>query len=344
MDDFSFLITSYEGHEKDVLLLLNRNRPKPKDQRYLDWRYTCQDGPFPPVIFWVLRGENPVGMAGIVFRPYFVGSKIYHVGVLGDIALDEEYRGRGIAREWFSFANEYLREHNHRLTFVLSNRLAERALSRSGWRTVDAIHSYVFLLNPEDKIAARLRSRAVAKVFALGYSFLNSIRLRTCRKKGFSMKLLADFDDLVSWLWEAIPKGGIITRDRSKQAFRVRYLFHPDHDQFQICRFSRNGKPAGIVVHTVSEDLRHCLIYELIVLDDRMIAPIMALFIQHILVETAVSSIRFNMNTGHPYARVLKKMGFIRRERIQALQVWDDGNLGLTDKTLWFITAGDKDV
>ena len=344
MNDLRFSTTPYKGHEKDVLLVLNRNRPEPKEQRYLDWRYTSQNGPVDPVVFWVCHGNKRVGMAGIVFRPYLIDGRQEFVAVLGDIALDEAYRGSGIAQRFFRFINEYLGEHGHPLALVLPNTAAEKAISRCGWHTVDDIVSFVFLLNPSDKIVARLRVKRLADAFGQGYRLLNSIWLRIWRKKGFAVDFPADFDDPVSELWRDMSKEGIIIRERSPKALHARYRLHPDSSGFLICRVTSNSRPVGIIVYSMSEDRRHCFLYELLVGNINVIRPVMAVFIDRILNEYPVTSLRINLNTRHPYTLTLRKMGFIKREKIQALQVRDDGSPRLTEKRLWIITAGDKDV
>ena len=344
MEDISFAVSSYEGHELEVLQLRNRNRPEFKEQRYLDWRYTCRDALFPPVIFWVRQGERQIGMAGIVFRSYLINGRVHQVGVLGDIALDKPYRGRGIACDFFHFINEYLKEHSHPLAFVLPNLVAEKALARCGWHTVDEIASFVFLLNPVDKIAARLRLRWLSRVLGLGYRFLNSIRLRSWREEGFFANFPADFDDTVSGLWRDVPKEGIIIRERSPRALHARYRLHPDSARFRIFCVSRGGSPVGIIVYSVSDDRRQCFIHELLVDNTRVIPPVMALFVDIALNEATIVSLRLTLNDAHPYAQTLKKMGFIRRDTIQALQVLEDGKAPLTGEAAWFMTAGDKDV
>src|SRR4051794_28822660 len=91
--EYRVAFTSYDGEEDHVLRLRNLTRETIQDRSYLDWRYRSPPGQPKPIIAWVLdaRGGR-VGMAGLIFRPYWIDGALAAVAVLGDIALNEDLR------------------------------------------------------------------------------------------------------------------------------------------------------------------------------------------------------------------------------------------------------------
>src|SRR5438445_1861291 len=90
---YRLAVTGYAGFEGEIQRLRNANRPLARTATYLNWRYAGSAGAPDPKIFWISDGtERFLGMAALIFRPFWVNGELQHVAVLGDISLDAGLR------------------------------------------------------------------------------------------------------------------------------------------------------------------------------------------------------------------------------------------------------------
>src|SRR5438874_1914163 len=135
--EFSCEVTGFHGYEQEILSLRNANRDEPETLAYLDWRYRRSADSPEPQVFWLLTPERQrIGMASVVFRPYWSNNTRVQTAVVGDISLDTRWRGRGLGQALLRFMTEYLDVHfPQQPAFVIPTEAARRALSKVGWVT-----------------------------------------------------------------------------------------------------------------------------------------------------------------------------------------------------------------
>src|SRR5205823_3553504 len=93
--EFSCEVTGFHGYEQETLA-------------YLDWRYRRSADSPEPQVFWLLTPERQrIGMASVVFRPYWSNNTRVQTAVVGDISLDTRWRGRGLGQALLRFMTEY---------------------------------------------------------------------------------------------------------------------------------------------------------------------------------------------------------------------------------------------
>src|SRR2546430_5984453 len=110
--EFSCEVTGFHGYEQQILGLRNANRDEPETLEYLAWRYRRSADSPEPQVFWLLSPDRQrVGMASVVFRPYWSNNTRVQTAVVGDISLDTRWRGRGLGQVLLRFMTEYLDVH-----------------------------------------------------------------------------------------------------------------------------------------------------------------------------------------------------------------------------------------
>ncbi len=83
------------------------------------------------------------------FRPYYINGRREPVAVIGDIALDARWRGRGLGRTLLRFMTTHLEQHYPRhAAFVIPTESARRALEACGWHTGGTLSPVVYVLDP----------------------------------------------------------------------------------------------------------------------------------------------------------------------------------------------------
>jgi len=206
-ENFTFSITGYKGYEEEVLQLRNNNRPKPQTRTHMDWRYLGQYLSMKPLIFWIHNSKGArVGMASLIFRPYWVSNKIYDFAVLGDIALNKELRGKGIAKKLFLFINSHIEKQLYPCALVIPNEAARKSLSSAGWKVQEELPHYVNLFSPSDKIYSIIKNRMLSDILGLTFKLIKTIRLSFSPTKGLTATVVNKFDESINLLWESMKK------------------------------------------------------------------------------------------------------------------------------------------
>jgi len=347
MADFSFCTTPYLGFEDEVLRIRNRNRSVSQTRAYLDWRYLGQEAQSPPEIFWVKASSTGsfIGMAALIYRPYWLGCKKYDLGVFGDISLDREYRGTGLADKFFLFIRQQLRQKTSPCIFVIPNIAAEKVLGRCGWLEYDRFVHHVLLLRPRAKIHEMVKIKSVSVILTFLYLFFLKMKLRGIETDGLTINTVSEFNEEFTDFLEAFPRESLCIRDKSRRSLQWRYRDHPDGDSYSIVTFRKGGVLIGYLIYSVNGGRTTLTVYDLMVMETKYLRGCIKLFIGFVNENIQVDSIRIALNATHPYCGFLKKIGFSARKGGQAIQILVPGHAGASVKEYqWALTTGDKDV
>jgi len=345
MDDFKFSVSGYTGFEDEILTIRNANRSIAQSRDYLDWRYaTYLDGPA-PVVFWVKSalGET-VGMASLIYRPYWVNNKQINLGVIGDISLDSSLRGKGLGQGLLLFIKQHLEQNlpGH-AAFVIPNEAAQKGFRAAEWVFGGELVPYVLPINPSEKLGSVFKSKVLAKLVTVPITGLFYLVARLHIKNGYEMQFVKKLDSSFETLWNSISKKNMILCDRGVRYLTWRYLEHPQ-GTFNIVKFMNGSKLAGYVIFKCSASDKTCLIYDLLVKDKKDLLCMLSLFILNSKKHDNFSTIRLTLSKNHPYRDDLRKMGFIKRKADATFYVlWPDEGDKI-DLLNWFISSGDKDI
>ena len=340
---FSCEVTGFHGYEQEILRLRNANRDEPETLEYLDWRYQRSPDSPQPQVFWLLTPDRQrIGMASVVFRPYWVNNARVQTAVVGDISLDTRWRGRGLGQVLLRFMTEYLDEHFPRQpAFVIPTEAARRALTNVGWVTSGALVPQVYVLDATRYLRALVHSEWLATRMARLMRALARIvtRLRAPRDGSLHVKDTPD-ESLLEFARRAPPAGDAV-HDLGPEFLNWRYAQHP-HTRFIFARFTRSGETRGLLVFEDSTLEQTWSIYDLAAKTAADLRAMLTLFVQRALSAPGLVALRVTLDERHPCRTHLRRLGFIARRPDAVFQVHSPS--GTAERLVWRVTQGDKDT
>ena len=339
---YSILVTPYIGYEDTVLEIRNRNRTRPTDRAHMDWRYKQLEGVKAARLFWIeVAGGMKIGVAGVVFRKYCVNGNLREMGVLGDIALDTRFRGKGLGKKLFDAINRSFQEDGSTLGLVIPNEMAGRALKATGWETADSLIPYVMDMEPGSKLVALLGNKTAKIVAAIiRESLLFVLRLKVDEEMEFQPVRLEH--PTQGEPWERLRKEGLVMRDRQLDFLKWRYSEHPKGDFIFLECYKRKECVAMVVIRLLP-DKRTCVIYDFIgeLKEIHKVLRALSLWLYR---EKGVKKLRFVVNERRSFFKGIQRFGFVKRPVLGDVLVYEGSGYHRDKSLCWFITSGDKDV
>lgn len=341
---FEYVVRPYVGFEKEVLELRNKSRSDLQNRQYMNWRYDGQSEAKPALIFYVaLKNGEPIGMAGSVFRTFWVDGVPCNVPVLGDISLNAEYRGKGIALRLLKMMNAYMKEQESPFSLVLPNEAAYRTLSAAEWQVQDKMKPLVFWLDPSSKISEMTGCSALSRLVGFLVSRLAFLFLSLINDSSWEVKESSKFDDSFDELWKTFPKRNLILSDRSSSYLKWRYTKHPQTN-YSVLKFFFHKRFVGYVICSDISGSGTCTIYDLLALKTSMVRPICHHFLLNLYKKNSIRSVRVSLNSQHPYWKIIRNAGFISRKDTGVVQIYKMYEVEKVSPLTWHICQGDKDV
>jgi GNAT superfamily N-acetyltransferase len=341
--DYSCIVTEYVGNEQEVLRLRNASRDNLETREYVDWRYQMPPGTPGPKVFWLVSASGErVGMASLIFRPYWRNGSPVHVAVLGDISVAQSLRGRGLGQRLLRFTTEYLNEHcSDSHGFVIPTEAARRSLAAVGWSTAGELIPHVLAIHPEPQLRAVLRSVWLTQRVCQIYRSLARMLLRRHLMEDGTLQFVSEPDVSVGELWRDSAKDGRVMRDLGLQSLIWRYATHP-RMKFTYAKLMCSGELRAFMVLTLDAESQACSIYDLLARSTADLSCILALCAIRAMEGRDVSTLRISVDDKHPYRRSIRKLGFLPRPRGSPFQVHPRS--ATAERIPWSITSGDKDV
>jgi len=341
--EFSCEVTGFHGYEREILRLRNANRDEVETLEYLDWRYQRSAESPQPQIFWLLTPEGQrIGMASVVFRPYWSNNTPVQTAVVGDISLDTRWRGRGLGRALLRFMTEHLDTHFPRQPgFVIPTELARRALASVGWVTPGALVPHVYVLDFTRYVRALVGSGWLAAGIAGRIRWLARVVARVRAPRDGSLHFKDSLDESLLEFTRRLSASAGVVRDLGAQALKWRYLQHPK-TRFTFTTFNRAGEVRGFLVFEESTLERTCSIYDFVAQTPADIRAMLALFILRGLSKPDLIALRVLIDDRHPHRSCLRSLGFIARRPDAVFQVHSAS--GTAESLAWCVTQGDKDT
>lgn len=344
--EFAFSVTGYRGFEDEILRLRNSNRPVPQGRAYLDWRYGCGADTIESKIFWVTTASGErIGMASLICRSYWVDGEASQFAVLGDISLEVAARGKGLGIRLLGFVTEHVKAEmpNAKLAFVIPNELAHRSLALVGWKTVGKFVSHVFIADCTEHLAKRIPFRRPAKLLARIVAKPLAWLLSLHFDPEFTIEVVNEIDESLGDLWANFSKREMIIRDMAFPSMCWRYASHPNIE-FKVAKLLKSTRLFGYVIFAIATEERACQVYDLLVLDQKRLNCMLALFLRYCVQGQEISTVRLLLNDSHPYRKRLSALGFIPRRTQGEFQVYSSSEGAYDEFSGWRLTMGDKDV
>lgn len=350
MSDVSFTVVPFNACVQEVIDFRNANRALARDRSYFEWRYERRPCRQKGTIVWGIDDQGrKVAAASLIPHDFYVLDGIYPVGLLGDISVAPECRGRGIATRMLRHLRQDPALDLMRACVVLPNDETAHVLERAGWRTTTAIARFMKIVDVGPRLGSRPGGRwsqlGIVPAINLLMKFATLDGWYLHRNSSYDAAEIGEFDEKFDELWEAIPKHGRILALRDAKYLRWRYHEHPSV-RYRAIGLYHEQRLRGYIVFHVADNVA--------VIDDFLVAEVtvgpwlLKEFLDHIRRGQLASGIHLRYNTesflGVPWAR----FGFVRRsdsQRVMATAPQTERHPSLPSNAGdWFITAGDKDV
>jgi len=348
MSDVRLSASRYDDCREVLAAFRNANCETHRDLAYFNWRYRVRPVEAEPIIVWAETAQRErVGALSLVPHRSCLRGAMYPVGILGDISVAPEWRGKGVAQRMFRYLAGLPQVAALEACVVLPYVEAAWPLGKCGWRKVTEIRRFVKFLDVEPRLSGRLpRSlrRPVATAINFGMNTLSSEPLPREAMR-FEAEMSDSIDDRFDDLWNRIDKGNFIGVVRDRANLTWRYLRHPLR-QYRIFTLVKQDQLCGYVVfHTSGQE---CSIDDLLC-DENACKPahLLSFFGRHLRQNPGISAITLRRNASDVCYPPLPRLGFIRRADTQDVMVMSGSEsvaAALLDESRWLMTAGDKDV
>ncbi len=349
MSDIRFTVVPYETCVEEVIAFRNANREITRDRRYFEWRYQRRPCREKAVIIWGIDSQGRrVAAASIIPHDFYVMDGVYPVGLLGDISVAPEARGRGLATQMLRFLHQDPALQALRASLVLPNDEATRSLERAGWRQVTSVARLVKIVDVGPRFQARLGNSRPVNAFSRAVNSLSRfISMDGWQpRRGHGRAVKSDiFDKGFDELWDEIPKHGGVLALRDRSYLQWRYQDHPVV-RYRKIEWRREDRLRGYVVFHVVDNV--VVVDDFLAVDATVGARLIGEFLVHVRREGLAADIHVRYNTGSFLGMPWRRFGFLRRRDFQRVMV----NAPQGDRypplpsgeDMWFVTAGDKDV
>lgn len=350
--DLSFGVKSYAECVDALMAFRNRNRPIARNREYFDWRYRDRPCAIPAQVVWAESGGRPVGALSVFPHDYHVLDGECTLGVLGDISVDPEFRGQGIAGTMFRFLAGIDLQKQLGGGIVLPNEEAARPLFRSGWIEADRIDRHVRILDIEPRLGRRLGDGTLAAVLSWPINVgtrwsVREIFFSRNAQRRYHSAVTPAVDERFDGLWRRAAKRGHVLGVRSAAYLRWRYERHPVN-RYEIFTLTRADDLCGYVCYRMSEGT--CFIDDIFA-DTAGEVPneLLRRFLAHLRDQQIADTVTVNVNRSYlniPW----RGFGFSRRADFQRVLVAPAGadsawiRASVSNAATWHIGAGDKDV
>jgi GNAT superfamily N-acetyltransferase len=346
MSEIRLASIPYERCKHQLISFRNSNRETQRSEAYFDWRYLGRPGGLEPVIVWAENAEGrKVGSMSIIPHHYLADNATYVLGVLGDISVADEYRGKGIAKQMLGFLSGLDAIRKLDGCIVLPNVDAARPLEKAGWTTVSRLERHIKFLNVEKRLKRKLASRVISVPLnpLLNYMLrVFSYETLLTSTLEYSGGLSVGFDSRFDTLWNELKKDRMVIGFRNREYLSWRYSSHPVVE-YRVYTLTSNLILCGYIVFHYEGDT--CYIDDFLCKSEKGCpVRLMSCFLRYIKEDKLLSSVVLQMSKNDLSLVPVARFGFLKRRDYQGLMInFNDESLFM-DSSKWYLTAGDKDV
>jgi GNAT superfamily N-acetyltransferase len=340
----------YQQCKPELMKVRNANRDDVRDDNYFDWRYLGRPGGRPPVIVLARNGKGEaVGALSLIPHSYWVDNALATVGLLGDISVAREWRGKNVAQQMLRYLAQLDAVRNLRCCLVLPNEPAARPLEKSGWSGVSSLNRYIRVVSIERLLLKRScpvrLAKALSFIISPGYERMFSVSAPT-RADAYDLAIIDTIDIQFDELWNSIEKNGMVIACRDCDHLTWRFARHPLR-KYRFLVLKHGGEIQGYVAFHVNGD--NCYIDDIFCRN----VPGLPAYLMHAFVTNqrntgTMTSINIQINQNYVSAASMNRLGFSKRRDFQRVMVMPRADatddLAFLSSRNWFMTIGDKDI
>lgn len=330
-----------------ILGVLASSLPAAAGRERFDWRYLCN--PDGPALVWLAEGESGEVLATSAAYPrrMRVGGDVVRALNLGDFAVDRSHRTLGPALRLLRATLAPVHDGTYAFSYDFSNAPMHAVYRRMQVNSLGHIERWVQPVSMTRLVREKLGDRALAAVVGgVADVVVRARRSLRGRARGVSVDLLAaecgvEFDALDARL----ARGRAVAGVRDAAYLNWRYLHHPIWRHQIICARTA-GRLVGYAVvrcptpHTAQ-------LVDLQAEDTRAARALLARTEQWSAAHGA-AALHVEVLAEGPAARVIKTLGFIRRESqagpLVCAAVGSPCAPILDAAANWWLMGGDRDV
>ncbi len=342
--------SSYQQCKPDLMRVRNVNREDARDATYFDWRYLGRPGGRPPIIVLARDGKGEaVGALSLIPHSYWVDNAVVAVGLLGDISVAREWRGKNVAPQMFRFLAQLDAVKKLRCCVVLPNEPAARPLEKTGWSNVSSLDRYIRVASIERLLLRRSCPGWLAKVLSFGIT-PGFERIFSVSAPGhadaYDLAIIDTVDNRFDELWKSMDKSGMVIACRDCDHLTWRFARHPVR-KYSFLILQHGGELQGYVAFHVNGD--NCYVDDVLCRN----VPGLPTYLMHAFVTSqrdtgTMTSINIQINQNFVSAATMSRLGFSRRRDFQRVMVMPRADaiddLAFLSSRNWFMTIGDKDI
>ena len=353
MADIRFLTTSYEKCKYDFIAFKNANRATKQTETYFDWRYLNRPwNKLKPIIIWAESSEGKkIGSLSLVSHYYMINNRLSPVGVMGDISVEKNWRGKGIAKQMFDYLSGLEHVNNFEVCIVMPSEDAARPLEKAHWKPTTRLERYVKRIDFEKTLGSKFKSGRLSTVVARSLKkTADLLTLETYLKDApdYTGELIAGFDERFDDLWNNVNRKEMIIGLRNKEYLTWRYSHHPVM-RYHVFILTQREKLRGYIIFSIDKDQYH--IDDILSLNGKNhYINLLNYFLKFARSNDGVSSITLKLNNNDLLSFPLSLFGFIRRYDHQKFLITDNNGMRddahslLLDGRKWYLTHADKEV
>ena len=349
MTDVHFTVVPYATCVEQVIAFRNANREIARDRQYFEWRYERRPCRWKPMIVWGIDERNRrVAAASLIPHDFYVLDGVYPVGLLGDISVAPECRGRGIGTRMLQFLRQDPALETLRACVVLPNDEAMPSLERAGWRQVTTIARWVKIVDVGPRLRSRFGERRAIADVSRAINRLARFMSRDGWQRQralFQAGETSGFDPGFDELWNEIPKSGRILALRDRSYLHWRYHEHPTV-RYRNTTIRYGQRLRGYVVFHVADNV--AVVDDFLAADATVGESLIEELLSRVRHEGLAADIHVRCNAASSFAIPWTRYGFVRRRDFQRVMAGVPGAGRYPafppGEGLWFVTAGDKDV
>jgi len=336
-DILSLRAIVFKGEEKDKL-----------NQRFWRWEFLeGNDGR--GLIYIVEDGSRVVGHFADIRRWFSVRGE----PLLGTLSLDlmvhPDYWRKGIFESLGRYGIERVRKENGAFLIAFPIRQETiHGLKKIGWEEVVKLPVLVYPIRFSGVINRYLHFPLVSFLAGGTVRFLYLLFYRSKRKnrtEEIEVEEISSLDDPFDEFWQKAIFLNTIIGVRSRNYLTWRYLQHPTRN-YTIYRGKRNGEMTGYIVLREVDllNFNSAVIVDLLALDDLTLRALVEKGIQHSQ-RKGTDLLAFMVPQGHPYDKILRKMGFLPSPKtFQFMVYFHSRREMLSSPKEWYVNWGDTDV
>lgn len=329
-----------DGDEHLIVKFLERNHSVDSNAKRFDWLY--RKGPAGPARVWISsdsKSQEVVGVAAAFPRLVRIESRVERGWVLGDFCIAGGHRTLGPALELQRACLASLENGNRTLFYDFPSAAMVAVYRRMGMGPRQSVVRLARPLRVNRQIDGFIKLRPLASVASSLVNTGLAIGSFGIRRSGDTVEVLkGDCEEEFTQLAQSVGSTMGVCLQRSSEYLNWRYRQHPSR-RYEIVTMRSGACLIGFAV--VSQEGQHLSVVDIFGKQEAIAG----------LLQTVISMARrrkldtvtIALIASHPWVRILRRMGFRRRETFALIIQCPYNHPGPAPDHAWYLTNGDRE-